>query len=133
MTRTLRSEQLRRPWVVWWALLLALWFANAPTLSHALAFASADSRWDICTAQGPRSLAPAADSASPRTGPQDAAANALHCPFCLHPSDHLAPPATPRAQSWAVAEVAQPSEAAPVFFYDGRGLRWRTPRGPPTW
>ena len=60
MTITLRTEQLRRPWAVWWTVLVAVLFALAPTLTHALAFAGVGSaeRIEICTTQGPKTVAP---------------------------------------------------------------------------
>jgi hypothetical protein len=132
MARPLHPAHLCRPWVVWWAVLLAVLFATAPTLSHALAFASGDSRFAICTAQGPWTVA--ADSTDSGDSPsgQESAATLQHCPFCLHPTDRIAPPPSLLPYLMMVAGGQQEVPVWQAFFFRHIHARWLEPRGPPT-
>jgi hypothetical protein len=132
MTRPLHPEHLRRPWAVWWALLLAVLFATAPTLSHALAFASSDSSYAICTAQGPRAVA--ADSSDSGDSPsgQESAPTLQHCPFCLHPTGRIAPPPSLLPYLLKAAGGQQEVPVWQAFFFRRIHARWLEPRGPPS-
>jgi hypothetical protein len=129
MARALHPDQLRRPWAVWLAVLLAVLFATAPTLSHALAFASGDSRYEICTAQGPRAVAPDSTNAGDSSNGQES--SPTHCPFCLHPTDRLAPPPHHFAYLLMVTGGQQEMAVWQAFFYADNTLFWTPARGPP--
>ena len=135
MTRTLSTEQLRRPLAVWWVVLVAVLFALTPTLTHALAHVLPDAgvagaqRIDICTTQGPQSLAP--DSA-PTDGAPTHTSTQTHCPFCLHQADRCAPP--PPVLPYLLMDQGGPREMRDwqAFFYFDKTSLWAPPRGPPS-
>jgi hypothetical protein len=131
MARTLHTEQLRRPWAVWWAVLLAVLFAMAPTLSHGLAFASGDSGFEICTAQGAKRIAPDGAISGDSSNGQESTAALSHCPFCLHTADRLAPPPHHLAYLFVVMGGQQERTVWQAFFYADNTLFWAAPRGPP--
>ena len=110
---TLPRIKPHRPWALWLALLLSIFGALAPTVSHALNGVRGGSAamFEICTSAGPRWMAlPAGPQADEPPVTNDAAlANALdawlpgtnvptsapvldHCPFCLLQADRAAPP-----------------------------------------
>ncbi len=134
MTRTLSTEQLRRPLAVWWAVLVAVLFALAPTLTHALAFAgvAGAQRIDICTTQGPQTIAPDSAQAADSPAGQESASTQTHCPFCLHQADRCAPP--PPALPYLLTDQGPQQEIAEcqVFFYFDKTSLWAPPRGPPS-
>jgi hypothetical protein len=133
MTRALATEKLRRPLAVWWAVLVAVLFAVAPTLTHALAFAHGDSLpIEICTAQGARTVAPDTAHARDSASEQDSSVAMQHCPFCLHQADRIAP------LLLALPHLLSPQGAQQVLtdwqllgYADNTPL-WSPPRGPPT-
>jgi hypothetical protein len=137
MKRTLTTELLRRPLAVWWAVLVAVLFALAPTLTHALAFAvvAGAQRMDICTTQGPQALAlDTAQAAESSDGQETAPTHAStqpHCPFCLHQADRCAPP--PPLLPYLLTDQGGQQEIADrqAFFYFGKTSLWAPPRGPP--
>jgi hypothetical protein len=83
---------LRRPATVWLALLIAVFAALAPTVSHAIALARGGDAplVEICTSDGPRWMALNVPADSPDVPPW--AVHPDHCPFCLHVTDRVAPP-----------------------------------------
>jgi hypothetical protein len=86
MANTLHRTLLRRPWAVWLAVLIAVFSALAPTVSHALALSdrAAPMEASYCSSMG------MVEAASDSSGGQDAAAALVHCPFCLHAAERLA-------------------------------------------
>jgi len=138
MNRSLITETLRRPRAVWWAVLVAVCFALAPTLNHALAYAGVEGAEsiEICTTQGPQILASDAllgtiQDFNPATNPVPKS-NERHCPFCLHQADRNVPgpylfPSVLKARS-----PQQEIPAKLAFFYTGKMPSWAPPRGPPT-
>src|SRR5664279_216931 len=113
MAPKLHFALLRRPIAVWLALLIAVFGALAPTLSHALVrVRGGTSAWtEVCTSTGSRwmmlgavpkaALPPdrSTTSTSPistdsRDGPESVF-SLDHCPFCLLSTDRAAPPPHP--------------------------------------
>ena len=83
---------LRRPLAVWLALLMAVFAALAPTVSHAITLARGGDAplVEICTSDGPRWVALNMPADSPDVPPW--AGHPEHCPFCLHATDRVVPP-----------------------------------------
>ncbi len=131
MPRLLHPEQLRRPWAVWWAVLLAVWFATGPTLSQELAFASGDPRFEICTAQGARALAPDRTQSGQSSNGQESTPALSHCPWCLHAADRLAPAPTPCVYPVMASGERQDGPAWRTWFHTDNTRFWTPPRGPP--
>jgi hypothetical protein len=134
----------RRPRALWLALLLAIFSALAPTVSHALNWTHGDSGRliEVGTSAGPRwmALLQAPDSdglsdASLTTQPVSDAPTPgqmfEHCPFCLLLAERAAPPPT----SWPVDFVAPGQALAPVsapqLFLPTFTAPTPPPRGPP--
>lgn len=128
-----------RPWAAWLVLLVALFWALAPTVSHALVFAKLGSNalingGEICTTQGPRVLALQGDAADPLADPtprQESARTLDHCPFCLHAADYAAPPVqhAPYRIRGLAADVLGAVDAAST--YPTPAYSRSSPRGPP--
>ena len=133
MTITLRTEQLCRPWAVWWTVLVAVLFALAPTLTHALAFASVSGaeRIEICTTQGPKTIVPDKAHAVDSPNGQGSTPTQNHCPFCLHQADRHAPP--PSQLPYHLLAQGGQLEIADrqVYLYPDTPSLWAPPRGPP--
>jgi hypothetical protein len=134
MTRTLLSEQLRRPCAVWWTVLVAVFFALAPTLTHALAWGgvAGAQRMDICTTQGPQALASAQAHAVDSSDGQESTTRQPHCPFCLHQADRCAPPPHLLPYLLKVTDGQQEMPDWQAFFYFDTPALWAPPRGPPS-
>jgi Protein of unknown function (DUF2946) len=135
MTLTPRTEQLRRPWAVWWTLCVAIFFATAPTLSHAVSFAryGGSGGIEICTAQGPKTVAPDSDHSTDASSTgQESASPVNHCPFCLHQADRLAPPPTAMRNPHGVQGGPQELPVWQALFYADNTAFWAPPRGPPS-
>jgi hypothetical protein len=136
MTTTLHTEKLRRPSAVWWTLLVAVLFALAPTLTHALEHVgtvggSDLQRIEICTSQGTQTVAPdTAHAVESPTGP-DSTPTPPHCPFCLHQADRMAPPPHLLPYLLMVLDGAQALSAWQAFSYTDNTPLWAPPRGPP--
>lgn len=120
-----------QPLAVGLALLIALFAALAPTLSHALVWVrgGASSIVQVCTETGPRwvALASFTDSSEAPSTPQ----TLEHCPFCLHLTDRAAPP--PPSFSWALTSLGrfvQPHVRLTTPFFSVFYLA-PPPRGPP--
>lgn len=127
------TEKLRRPCAVWWTVLVAVLFALAPTLTHALAFAGVGGaqRIEICTAQGSKTVAPDnAHAVDSPTGP-DSTSMQSHCPFCLHQADRCAPPPHQLSYLQGVQGGQQEIVDWQAFFYFDKISFWAPPRGPP--
>jgi hypothetical protein len=132
MKRALVTENLRRPLAVWWTVLVAVFFAMAPTLTHALSAVAGDAiGLEICTAQGARALAPDTIHALDSSTGQEPAHALSHCPFCLHSADRFAPPPSPLPYLVTVQGGQQEIAPWPVFLYTDNTPLWAPPRGPP--
>ena len=116
-----------RPWALWLALLLTVFGALAPTVSHALNWARDDRPGMVlvCTSSGPRwmALGQLQDSATfsdPRSSPTDApeapAQSFDHCPFCLLLADRAAPPPQPWLTTFALPGQAVAPAISPTGF-----------------
>jgi hypothetical protein len=114
---------------VWLAVLIAVFSALAPTVSHALALALTDRvapmAASYCSSMGMVEAVP--DS----TGEQGSAAAMLHCPFCLHATDRLAPPPQSFLFPLRVQDGPQLVTARVSTLYPGRTYLKTEPRGPP--
>jgi hypothetical protein len=105
--------------------LLALFAAIAPTVSHALALEHGAQGIEICTSSGTQIIP--ADSP---TGPESAV-SLSHCPFCLHSADRVAPPPSPVAYLFLVQGGQQEASVWQAFFYSSKHYLKASPRGPP--
>lgn len=134
--RTLTSNALsRRLWVGRLALLLALFGALAPTVSHALNWVHGDgpSLIEVCTSAGPRwmALGQASERQSDSTQTPETAAVFDHCPFCLLATDRLAPPPVAVVHAFIGAARYELVAPAPTFFVVTHTQPAPPPRGPP--
>jgi hypothetical protein len=132
---TLPTAALRRPRALWFAVLVAVFFAIAPTLSHSLAFAGkhSDNNFEICSAQKVVAATPVDDSSSTDSASeQDSGATQQHCPFCLHSPERLASVSNPLPCLLVATDSPQTVAAAPVYFFKKIFALWLEPRGPPT-
>ena len=153
MFLTLHFALLRRPLAVWLAVLIALFGALAPTLSHALVLArGGTSAWtEVCTSTGTRwvllgptqNAAPppgdavaSVDDDPPQTSaaspqPPQAALSLDHCPFCLLAADRFAPPPHTGVPLFAMTGEAEVPTIR-LTFYVPEPLALTPPsRGPP--
>jgi len=129
-----RLDTLRRPWAVWLALLLVVFGALAPTLSHAVQAVRGDAGFGatVCSS-GPRWLALADASApgAPDQGEPDRAGLMAHCPFCLLSAERLAAP-PPAALPWrGLPGTPPPPAAAAALIGPARPIAAAHSRGPP--
>jgi hypothetical protein len=134
--RTLTSTALsRRLWVGRLALLLALFGALAPTVSHALNWARGETPAliEVCTSQGPRwmALGQHNDRQSESPEPSDAATVFEHCPFCLLAADRLAPPPVASVHLFLADASYELAAPAPILFVVTHTHPTPPPRGPP--
>ena len=121
------SSRLRQPRALWLAVLLAVFGALAPTLSHALAWAGASPMQAVCSSSASPGMTLLATDTPDG---QKVAADLNDCPFCLLTQDRATPP-----QPW-VDRFGVPGEyAAPVtgqaFFFVKPAALTPPPRGPP--
>ncbi len=123
--------QLRRPLVVWLALLIALFGATAPSLSHAVALARGDAQgWtEVCTSSGPRWVA--LDVAADSPDGQESAPTLVHCPFCLLSTDRVLPAPHSLVHLFLVSGEPEAPTVRQVFFFFTHVAPLPPPRGPP--
>lgn len=123
--------QLRRPLVVWLTLLIALFGAAAPTLSHAVALARGDTPgWtEVCTSSGPRWIALAMAADSPDG--QESAPTLVHCPFCLLSTDPVLPAPHSLVHLFLVSGEPEAPTVRQAFFFFTHFALAPPPRGPP--
>ncbi|MCF8157131.1 MAG: DUF2946 domain-containing protein [Rhodoferax sp.] len=125
---------LCRPWAVWLAVLIAVFGAIAPTVSHArmLAAGHLPQGVEICTSQGPRWVAadtmPSPDGPAPTQRPT---INVDHCPFCLQTTDRVAPVPHLLPYLFSVQGGQQEAPVWQAFFYAATHTFTPPPRGPP--
>lgn len=129
-----RFDALRRRWVVWLAVLVAMLGALVPTVSHAVAWSQGSvAPWvEVCTDAGMRWVGGNASQAPLESPPgQEPTAAAAHCPFCLLAMERVLP-ATPTGPLLCVEQggSAAPVAWQAVFFFTHVALR-PPPRGPP--
>ncbi len=128
----MRAQRLQspttRPWAVWLALCVAFVMALAPTVSHALVWSEGvqPGSLDICTSAGP-GFSNAADSPNG----QESAGSLNHCPFCLQPTDRVAPPPHPVAYLFLDLGGQPEGPSWQAFFYAATDTYAPPPRGPP--
>ncbi len=127
MMRTRHHHQppLYRLLAAWLAVLLALFAALAPTVSHALALDHATQGIEICTSTGAQTIP--ADSP---VGPESTKLMD-HCPFCLLQADRVAPPPSPVAYLFLVQGGQQEVAVWQALFYCTYFALAPPPRGPP--
>jgi hypothetical protein len=132
VTTTLFTEKLSRR-AVWWTVLVAVWFAALPLLTHSrvLTLDPVTGGIEICTSQGPQTVAPDNAHATDSPTGQESDSTHKHCPFCLHPADRYAPPPHPKPYLFLVQGGPQVPVAWQAFFYFDRTALWAPPRGPP--
>ena len=141
--------QLRRPLAVWLAVLIAVFGALAPTLSHALVWSQGpNTAWtEICTPTGMRwvKLDAAHKETSQATGaaatqtqtqthspePQESAFSLDHCPFCLLSTDRAAPAPHALVHLFAVSGAIKVSTVRQAFLFIPHFALTPPPRGPP--
>lgn len=110
-------------WTALLALLAALWL---PTLVRATLDDAVPAWTEVCTAEGSRYVAVAADG-SPLSSPHGAWE---HCPWCLKPQAAPPPAHGGRPEPWAGSSLPAPAREAQrvAAFTPGR---LPPPRGPP--
>jgi len=117
---------------LWLAVLLALFAAMAPTLSHALSAAGQTPAplLELCTSSGMR---PA--GATGQGGEQSEAPTSLQaqsdCPFCWLANDRLAPATQPVPNAFLGAVAHQRPRAQQAHFFLRPWVLAPPPRGPP--
>lgn len=145
MTATAHGQPLHRLCALRLALLIALFAALAPTVSHALVWLSGNpsNLVEVCTNTGPRWMALVYDQGDhsqelealpfgiEAPDPAEKASIFEHCPFCLHTADQIALPCRApthflaslieqaKLQVWQTSVVSTPFLLRPP------------PRGPP--
>ena len=134
MTLTSHFTLLRRTFVVWLAVWIAVFGALAPTVSHAVAWSQGGAApWtEVCTDAGMRWVDPTTGEAS-KDAPdgQEAAPSLVHCPFCLLAVDRVLPTLQAGHHLFTDRDdFAVPAAWQAVFFSTYVALR-PPPRGPP--
>ena len=130
MSQKLHFALLRRPLALWLAVLISVFGALAPTLSHAFALAHSgmSPMVQICTSTGPHEVTSAIATVSPDG--QQLAPVLEHCPFCLLTADQLGPPACTGVHVFTPASALARSDK-PVLFFETFTSSSALPRGPP--
>ena len=139
---------LRRPLVVWMAVLIAVFGALAPTVSHALVWSQAGNGdlTEICTSTGTRwvklgfaqndvsqSVEVGASTAPVQPDSLNSPESLLslnHCPFCLLFTDRFAPPPHALAPLFAVSGGFKVPTVRQAFFFIAPFALTPPPRGP---
>ena len=126
-----RHTRPHRPWALWLAVLIAVFAALAPTVSHALVLArgAASPMQEICTSTGPGWAAlhiPAQASDG-----QESAPSLEHCPFCLLGADRAAPAPDALLDLFAVPGAFRLPANRQVFSGAMAFALTPPPRGPP--
>lgn len=117
---------LRRPLAVWLAVLIAVFGALAPTVTHALARSGLLGGIEVCSSTGPQII-----PANSPTGPETAL-SLVHCPFCLHSTDRIAPPPSLLPYLFSVQGGQQEVRLWQAFFFVPLFAPTPPPRGPPS-
>ncbi len=114
-----------RLWAVWVLAVVMALAALAPTVSYALAPTDALMGMPICSSSG----TPPLSTDSP-AGPESAL-SLTHCPFCLLPTGHGAPPPHVLPYLFSVLDGFQVPMAWQAFFFSLTFSLTSAPRGPP--
>jgi hypothetical protein len=134
MTLTSHFTLLRRTFVVWLAVWIAVFGALAPTVSHAVAWSQQGaSPWvGVCTDAGMRWVdVTAGEAFKDAPDGQEAAPSLVHCPFCLLAVDRVLPALQAGHHLFTDRDdFAVPAAWQAVFFSTYVALR-PPPRGPP--
>ena len=122
---------LRRQVAVWLAVLIAVFSALAPTVSHALVLArgGASPLVEICTTTGTQWVAATTGADAPDG--QESAMALDHCPFCLHTADRAAPPPHLSPIRFAARDTQREVTDEHGFFILGHFALTPPLRGPP--
>jgi hypothetical protein len=124
-TSPCRRLPLHRLCAAWLAVLLTLFAAFAPALSHALAHEGLLQGIEVCTSSGTQIIP--ADSPA---GSQSALSHS-HCPFCLHNADRVTPPPHLLPYLFLDQGGAQERPVWQAFFFIADLYSRAAPRGPP--
>ena len=136
MSLRLHFALLRRPLTVWLAVLIAVFAALAPTLSHALVLAQRGMlpMMEVCSSSGAHEVAstPATDATDgQKSAPLESASLVTHCPFCLLSTDRVAPAPHALVHLFAVLGESGPPTIWQAFFHATPFALTPPPRGPP--
>ncbi|MDO8250196.1 MAG: DUF2946 domain-containing protein [Rhodoferax sp.] len=131
MSPTPRLASLRRPLALWLALLIAVFGALAPTLSHALVWSQGGTTpmVEVCTSDGMRWVA--ANASPDSSDGQESAASLNHCPFCLPATDRVAPASHALVHLFAVLGDPEAPTIRQAFFFLTHFALTPPLRGPP--
>lgn len=126
-----RLAPLRRPLAVWLALLIVVFAAIAPTLSHALVWARAagEPTVEVCTPAGMRWVVLKGSTDFP-DGPKSVSM-LEHCPFCLHATDRVVPPPQVSLHDFGVLGEPVAPALGQAFLLITHFAPAPPPRGPP--
>lgn len=131
MAPKLHFALLRRPLALWLAVLIAVFGALAPTLSHAFALARGDAApmVQVCTSSGAHEVAITMATDSPDA--QESAPALAHCPFCLLAADRAAPPPSAFIHLFGASGESGLATIRQVVFVFAYFALTPPPRGPP--
>lgn len=129
MNPMLPFARLRRPALVWLALLVAVFASLMPTIAHAKAIGTASPSMVYCTSTGVQEVAGqmAPDSAAG----QESAPAFEHCPFCLLHTDRALLPLHSQVHRFAVLSNDPVPTARQAFFLSIDTTPMPPARGPP--
>ena len=125
---------LRSPLAVWLAVLIAVFGALAPTLSHALVWSQGGREaWtEVCSSTGTSWVAtPISISTDSPDGPESAF-SLDDCPFCLLSSDRVTPAPHASLHLFAVSGGHEVPTIGQAFFFVIPSALTPPPRGPPS-
>lgn len=126
-----RYAPMRRTVQVWLALMLFVFAALAPTVSHALVVSGAAGYdTEICSANSPRSVQFSSNPDS--SNGQESGSSLSHCPFCLLSIDRVAPAPHPLVHLFDVLGDTPEPTIEQAFFYSEYFFVGAPPRGPPS-
>lgn len=131
MSPTPHFASLRRPRALWLAVLIVMFGALAPTLSHALVWSQGGGApmVEVCTSDGMRWVADSSSTDSPDG--QESAPTLNHCPFCLLCTDRVAPASHALVHLFAVTGAPEAPTIRQAFFFLTHFALTPPPRGPP--
>ena len=125
MSPTLLCNRLRRTFVVWLAVLVAVIGSLAVPMSHALARGDLIGLMEVCTTVAADTI-PADSPAGQESTPFLA-----HCPFCLQPTNSFAPPPSLSVHLSQASGGQQVATVWQVVFFSVHFAYAPPPRGPP--